>query len=303
MVEADVPTHAAMLKRSFNQWYWNHAWGQDYFKCDERELTIFWEIYRRISPGHCVVAVHPDSGEMLGACFYHPREHHVTLGIMAVAPDCFGRGVGGKLVKHIVDFTESHGYTALRLVGSACNMDSFSLYNRAGFVPRVVHQDMLTPVSAEGTGWAVPLGERARDASTKDIAGIQSLELEISGICREGDYRFCVENSLGCLHASVLEDAKGTISGFAASIRHPALNMIGPAFARTEVETLALLCRELDRFRGAAALVVVPMDKRQIVETLYRLGAVNVETHLLQVRGQFQPIAGVSLPSFLPETG
>jgi GNAT superfamily N-acetyltransferase len=303
MIEADVPAHAAMLKRSFNKWYWNHGWGQDYFKCAERELAIFWEIYRRISPGHAVVAVHPDSGAMIGGCFYHPREHHVTLGIMAVDPDCFGRGVGTKLVKHIVDFTESHGYAALRLVGSACNMNSFSLYNRAGFVPRVVHQDMVIHVPAGGTGQSVPLGERVRDALHTDVAGIQSLELEISGICREGDYRFCIENPVGCLHASVIEDAKGNISGFAASIRHTALNMIGPAFAQTEGEMLALLLREFDRFRGEAALVVVPMDKRQIVETLYRWGAVNVETHLLQVRGKFQPIAGVNLPSFLPETG
>jgi hypothetical protein len=222
---------------------------------------------------------------------------------MAVDPDCFGRGVGGKLVKHIVDFTQSHGYAALRLVGSACNMNSFSLYNRAGFVPRVVHQDMVVAVPAAGMGQSVPLGERIRDASHGDIAGLQSLELEISGICRAGDYRFCIENPVGCLHASVIEDAKRNVSGFAASIKHSVLNMIGPAFARSEGEMLALLGRELDRFRGEAALVVVPMDKRQLVETLYRWGAVNVETHLLQVRGKFQPIAGVNLPSFLPETG
>jgi GNAT superfamily N-acetyltransferase len=176
------------LKRSFNQWYWDHGWGKDYFQCSERELAIFWEIYRRISPGCCVVAVHPHSGAMMGACFYHPREHHVTLGIMAVDPDCFGRGVGTKLVNHIIDFTESRAYPALRLVSSACNMNSFSLYNRAGFVPRVVHQDMAIPVPAEGTGQAVVFAEHVRDALPKDIAGIQSLELEISGICRAGDY-------------------------------------------------------------------------------------------------------------------
>jgi ribosomal protein S18 acetylase RimI-like enzyme len=303
MVEADVLAHTALLKRSFNKWYWNHGWGQDYFKCSQDELAIFWEIYRRISPGHCVIAVHPDSGAMLGACFYHPREHHVTLGIMAVDPDCFGRGIGTKLVRHIVDFTEGHGYPALRLVSSACNMNSFSLYNRAGFVPRVVQQDMVIPVPSAGMGESVALGQRVRDAAREDVPGIRSLELQISGICREGDYRFCIENPVGCLHASVIEDPQGTISGFAASIRHPALNMIGPAFARTESQMLALLARKLDRFRGEGALVVVPMDKRQIVETLYRWGGRNVETHLLQVRGQFEPINGVNLPCFLPETG
>jgi GNAT superfamily N-acetyltransferase len=303
MVEADAPAHASMLKRSFNRWYRDHGLKGDFFPCEDRELTIFWEIYRRISPGHCVAAVDPDSAALLGACFYHPREHHVTLGIMAVDPDCFGRGVGGKLVKHIIDFTDSHGYAALRLVGSAGNMESFSLYNRAGFVPRAVHQDLMIAVPAGGLGQAAPLGQHVRDATHKDIAGIAALELEISGISREGDYRFCVDNPLGCLHASVIEDAKGNISGFAASIKHTVLNMIGPAFARTEEEMLALIARELDRFRGTAALAVVPMDKRHLVETLYRWGAINVETHLLQVRGKYQPIAGVNLPSFLPETG
>jgi GNAT superfamily N-acetyltransferase len=303
MVEEDVPAYSAMLKRSFNTWYWNHGWGQDYFQCDERELAIFWEIYRRISPGHCVVAVHPDSGAILGASFYHPREHHVSLGIMAVDPAYFGRGVGTQLVKHIIQFVESNRYNALRLVGSACNMNSFSLYNRAGFVPRVVHQDMVIRVPALGIGQSSPLGERVRDASPEDVGSIKALELEISGICREGDYRFCIDNPVGCLHASVIEESGAGISGFAASIRHPALNMIGPAFARTEADMLALLLRELERFRGEAALVVIPMDKRLIVEALYRCGAVNVETHLLQVRGRFQPFAGVNVPSFLPETG
>jgi hypothetical protein len=63
------------------------------------------------------------------------------------------------------------------------------------------------------------------------------------------------------------------------------------------------LLRELNRFRGEAALVVIPMDCRQMVEALYVWGAVNVETHLTQVRGRFQPFTGVNLPSFLPETG
>jgi GNAT superfamily N-acetyltransferase len=303
MVEADVPAHASLLKRSFNQWYWDHGWGRDRFTCDERDLAIYWEIYSRLSPGHCVVAVHPDSGALMGACFYHPRTHHVTLGIMAVEPAYFGCGVGGKLVKYIVDFAERHGFPALRLVGSACNMNSFSLYNRAGFVPRVVHQDMVIRVPDTGLAQASALGERVRAAVHEDVVALAALELEISGISREGDYRFCIDNPFGCLHACVFEDAMGQISGFAVSIRHPALNMIGPAFARTEADMLALVGHELDRFRGEKVLLIVPVDKRQLVETLYHWGGVNVETHLLQVRGHYQPIVGVNLPSFLPETG
>jgi len=73
--------------------------------------------------------------------------------------------------------------------------------------------------------------------------------------------------------------------------------------ARNEQAALALLLQATERFRGAVPLFVVPMDKREMVETLYQWGARNVETHLFQVRGAFQAFNGVSLPSFLPETG
>lgn len=38
--------------------------------------------------------------------------------------------MGRALVNAIIDFTDASGYTVLRLVSSAMNMDSFSLYNR-----------------------------------------------------------------------------------------------------------------------------------------------------------------------------
>ena len=302
MIEADVPAYAAMLKRSFNNWYRSHGWNRDRFRCPEADLAIYWEIYRQISPGHCVVAEEPSTGALMGACFYHPREHHVSLGIMSVDPAFFGRGVGRRLVNHIVEFTDSHGYDALRLVASGSNMDSFSLYNRAGLVPRAAHQDMTIAVPAAGFGPNVPHDGRVRDAGLADVPAIKELELEISGISRENDYRFCIANTVGCLHTSVFEES-GRLGGFAVSICHPAAHIVGPAFARTEEQMLALILRELDQCRSHTMLLIVPMDKRLIVETLYRLGAVNIETHLFQVRGRFQPFAGVNLPSFLPETG
>jgi len=77
----------------------------------------------------------------------------------------------------------------------------------------------------------------------------------------------------------------------------------GPCVARSEKATLALLLQATERFRGQVPLFIIPMDRRELVETLYEWGARNVETHLFQVRGKFQPFNGVSLPSFLPETG
>jgi hypothetical protein len=39
-----------------------------------------------------------------------------------------------------------------------------------------------------------------------------------------------------------------------------------------------------------------------MVEQLYDWGAINVETHLKEVWGEYQEYRGVSMPSYLPET-
>lgn len=303
LTEDDRSAYSRMLHRAFNTWYGAHGWPTDYFGCTPEQTGIFLDIYGDISPGRSVAVFDPSSGAMMGACFYHPREHHVSLGIMSVNPDYFKRGVGRAMVNHIVAFTEANQYPALRLVGSAMNMDSFSLYNRSGFVPRGSYHDMVIAVPETGLAVDYPLREQVRDATLADLDAMAALELEVSGISRIGDYRYAIENPRGVMHAQVFESSKGTFEGFMISIKCDALNMLGPCVARSEKVTLALLLQATERFRGQVPLFVIPMDKRELVETLYDWGARNVETHLFQVRGKFQPFNGVSLPSFLPETG
>lgn len=301
----DRAEYADLLHTAFNHWYWRHGWSRDYFGCAPQETGIFYDIYQDLTPGCSVAAFDGASGRMMGACFYHPREHHVSLGIMSVHPGYAGRGVARQLVRHILDFTKERGSRSCRLVSSAINMDSFSLYNRAGFIPRAMYHDMVVSVPAGGTDTLqrVPGEERVRDASLADVAAMGGLEMEVSGIRREIDYRYAIENPRGVLHAAVHEDARGGLDGFMISVKHPALQMLGPCVARTEEAALALIRRELDRFRGTSALLVVPMDRRRMVEQLYAWGAVNVETHLMEAWGEFPGFQGVSMPSFLPETG
>ena len=60
------------------------------------------------------------------------------------------------------------------------------------------------------------------------------LEMEISGRKREIDYHYAIENPCKVPHASVYENAQGSIEGFMISVKHPALNMLGPCVARSE---------------------------------------------------------------------
>lgn len=304
LAEKDASEHAQLLYTAFNSWYWKHGWGKDYFGCQPRETSIFFEIYNDLSPGYSVAAFDDDSGRMMGACFYHPREYHVSLGIMSVHPDFCGRGVGRQLVNHILDFTKNNEYKSCRLVSSAINMDSLSLYNRAGFIPRVTYHDMVISVPETGLNNAHVSGEyRVREARLEDVFLMGELEMEVSGIKREIDYRYAINNPRGVLHASVYENDQQGIDGFMLSVRHPALNMIGPCVARSEEIAIALIRMEIERFRGTRVLLVLPMEKRKMVEKMYSWGALNVETHLTEVWGEYPGFNGVSMPSFLPETG
>ena len=303
MVEGDRAEVAEMIYASINAWYVLHG-RPAIFEGGPSVTDVFYEVYNDLTPGCNVVAVNPENGRLMGSCFYHPRETHVSLGIMTVHPNYFGSGVGGALLRHIIDYSDSHSFKSLRLTQSAINVDSFSLYNKAGFVPRHSYQDMYLPVPADGLRFQTPGLDRVRDATLDDIPGMAAVERDVSGISRELDYRYCLENRRGYWHASVIESpgSSGKLDGFMISSGHKAVNMIGPGVARDEAAAAALLLHELDRHRGRAPVFLIPMDQTQLVRQLYAWGARNCEMHFCQVRGEFTPFRGVNMPSFLPET-
>ncbi len=293
---------AELIYASTNAWYQLRGMPR-IFSGGPETTEVFCEVYDALEPGCCVVAENPRTGRLMGSCFYHPRPQHVSLGIMNVHPNYFGRGVARALLDYIIDYTDRHGYKALRLTQSALNLDSFSLYNSAGFVPRYAYQDMMLQVPEGGLGTSPPGLEHVRDATPDDVPALVDLELSVSGISRETDYRFCIKNGQGFWHVSVYEVSAGKIEGFLISSGHPAFNMLGPGVARTEAQAAALIYKELDQYRGRSPVTLVPMEKTGLVRQMYEWGARNVELHFCQVRGEFQPFAGVNLPSFFPETG
>ena len=145
--------------------------------------------------------------------------------------------------------------------------------------------------------------DNVRDATSKDAPAMGDLEMEVSGISRAIDYSYWISNPREVMHATVYENDRNGIDGFLNSVKCPAINILGPCVARSEEVAIALIRRELERFRGITTLFVIPTEKRRLVETFYEWKAFNVETHFKQVWGQFQEYKGVSLPSYLPETG
>jgi GNAT superfamily N-acetyltransferase len=299
--ESDFGNVAELIYTSTNAWYQRNR-NFSIFTAGPESCRLFCDVYEDLDPGCCVVAEDESAGRLMGSCFYHPRETHVSLGIMNVHPDFFGRGVASALLRFVTDFADRE-QKPVRLVSSAMNLDSFSLYTRQGFVPRAAFQDMLISVPAEGLKHSAASMERVRAARMEDVPSMVALEQEISGIRREKDYRYFIENRSGIWHASVVDNGHGGIAGFLCSVAHPASTMLGPGVMRTDDDAAAMILAELDHRRGLSPVFLIPVVRPKLVQQAYAWGGRNCEIHFAQVRGAFQPFAGVVMPTFMPETG
>jgi len=302
MTPEDQDDVTALIYHSTNAWYEAHA-RPPIFTGDVSDAGVFCEVYEALDPGCCVVAQCDQTGVLAGSCFYHPRPTHVSLGIMNVHPDHFGGGVARKLLDHVIAFAETQDMP-VRLVSSALNLDSFSLYNRAGFVPRTTFQDMYLEVPADGIQKGTPPAglDRVREATAGDLDAIVALEEELHHIRRPDDYRHFLENAAGMWNLLVIETDSGGIDGCLASVCHPGSNMLGPGVMRTEADAAALIYAQLQHHAGGMPVWLVPVEANDLVQQLYRWGARNCELHFSQVRGAWQRTEGIVMPTFMPET-
>ena len=301
MQSGDRAEVAELIYISINHWYQLRG-CPPIFQGGPEVTEVFADVYESLDPGCGIVAESVRTGRLMGSCFYHPRAHHVSLGIMNVHPNHFGRGVGRDLLRFIIDYSQQRK-KPLRLTQSALNLDSFSLYNKVGFVPRYSYQDMFIEVPPAGLARTVSGLDRVRDATLDDVPAMMQLEMDVSRITREQDYRYCIENRDNLWHVSVCESGSRGLDGFMISCSHQAMNMIGPGVAKTQDQAAALILRELNVHAGRTPVFLVPMVCDELVGRMYDWGARNCEMHFCQVLGEFQEFRGVNMPSFLPETG
>ena len=287
---------AQLNHASLDVWYRTKL-NMDRFGKDWRPFRMLSDIYEALDPGCCVVAT-DDAGVMLGSAFYHPRETHVGVGLVSVHPNAFGRGVARALMEEI---QRAANGKPLRLASSAMNIDSFSLYTRLGFVPQVTLQSLTLKVPAAG----LP-GESSavRAATPDDVKAMADLEFRLNGVRKDKDYQFFTENAGGFWRMLVLTKADGSPAGFLAACAHPGDKILGPGVAEDEATMQALVHAMLDRYyRDENIVWLVPVGCTGLVRQGYGWGAKNRETHLFSVLGEAPPIKGITIPTFMPESG
>lgn len=290
---------AELIHTSLNYWYATRGSGPKLLG-DPLHTQLHCKVNEDLDPGRCLLAVSA-SERIAACCFYHPRSTHVSLGIMACHPNYFGSGAAKLLLDEVVAFARAEG-KPLRLVSSAMNLDSFSLYNRAGFTPHALFQDMYLNVPEGGLDAPLIEGVNVRPGRPEDAAAMAALERELSGIEREEDFRYFLTNKDDVWQVSVVESESNGLDGFLCSITHPGCSLVGPGAARDDHRAAALLRTTLDHKPGRTRVWLVPSDRRELVDTCYSWGARNCEMHLAQVIGDAPPLTGVTFPTFMPET-
>ena len=299
MTAEDFSAVAELIYHSTNAWYEQH-FGRRVFTCEPSDASVFCAVYDAIDPGQAVVVEDTDTGALAGSCFVHPRPTHVSLGILNTAPQFAGRGVARMLVRHVTDLADRLDLPT-RLVSSAMNLDSYSLYNRSGFVVTGFFQDMLVTVPEAGLETPAYTG-RVRAATPEDLPQITALEQRVVGIARPEDWAYFARNAQGIWTLLVAEDQAGSVTGVLCAVDHPGSSMIGPGVMADDLSAIALLAEHLNQRRGRTTLIVVPADRPALAAAIYAWGGRNCETHVSQCRGQAPPINGVMVPTFLPET-
>jgi len=303
MRQDEWSTVADLICSSTNAWYRKNR-GFDVFTAGPESCLLFPQTYEELDPNCCIVAEEPGTRRLMGSCFYHPRETHVSLGIMNVHPDFAGRGVASRLLRFITDFAD-RAAKPVQLVSSAMNLDSFSLYTRAGFVPRAAFADMQVPAPIAAQLKPIELSHhRLREAAADDIVAMADLEMELCHIRRQKDYAFFVRNDQRIWRTIIAEGPDGRIDGFLVSVAHPGSTMLGPGVMRTDDLAAALITDHLLHHAqpDRAPVFLIPLDRPALQQQMYAIGAKNLEIHFAQWRGPFTPPTGVTMPTFMPET-
>lgn len=304
MQPGDWDEVARLIYASLNAWYMKYR-GFNLVAGPWETMRLFPRVYEALDPDCCILAVDEETGRIAGSCFFHPRPTHYALGIMNTHPEYFGKKAASRMLEYILD-EACREAKPVRLVSSSMNLESFSTYNKRGFVPTVFYQDMTFRVPEAGVPVPVCPGMSIRAAVPEDVPQLVALEMELAGINREKDFQFFIENAAGIWSLSVMEDASGRIAGFMASVNDPGSNMLGPGLARTEEQIMALACHELNHHRGRSPVTLVPAACTDFVAMMYSFGATNCELHFSQILTHGQPVsppAGIVIPTFMPETG
>jgi GNAT superfamily N-acetyltransferase len=219
-------------------------------------------------------------GQVIGSNFLDERASIVGVGPITVDPTIQDRGIGRRLMEHVLERATTQGFAGVRLVQAAYHTRSLSLYASLGFQVR----EPLACMQGPAIGLTLP-GRTVRLAQTADLERCNRLCQAIHGHTRADD----VQDAIGAGTATVVDYA-GRITGYATS-----LAFFGHAVGETDDDLKALI-GAAPSFGGPGILVPARSPLfRWCLDNKLR----TVQVMTLMSRGLYNEPQGAFLPSIL----
>jgi predicted N-acetyltransferase YhbS len=218
-------------------------------------------------------------GDILGSALQDERGAIVGVGPVSVDPRVRDGRVGRVLMEGLLQRCRERDVAGVRLVQTAYNYRSLSLYAKLGFAVR----EPLSVFQGSPQAAAVP-GTTVRPAILGDVAACDDLCRQVHGHDRHADVQAAVDRRI----ASVAERG-GAISGYTTG-----LGYIGHAVGRTDDDVIALL-QSAEMFTGLG--VLVPSRNTALMAWCLNAGLHLVQQSTLMSIGLYNEPQGAWLPS------
>ena len=222
-----------------------------------------------------------DDDRIVGSNFADLRSSIAGIGPISIDPQVQDQGIGRKLMEAAIDHLASTNVCGIRLVQSAYNNRSLSLYTRLGFQTR-------EPLSViQGPALNIKFaGYDVRPAGEADIATCNHLCRRVHGFERGAELR-----EASGAHTALVVEHLGRITGYATD-----LGFFAHAVAETNQDLKSLIAAA-PAFQGPGFLL--PTRNHEVFAWCLESGLKLVMQMTLMSIGFYNEPAGAWLPSIL----
>jgi GNAT superfamily N-acetyltransferase len=231
-------------------------------------------------PGHYGIVAELD-GRIAGSNFMDERSTIAGIGPISVDPDVQNSGAGRAMMQHMLDRVAANRMPGVRLVQTAYNNRSLSLYAKLGFEIREPLSVMIgSPIKESIPGYTV------RAATDGDLDACNRLCVSVHGHDRAGELRDTIKEGT----AAVVEHL-GRITGYASAIGYA-----GHAVGESNEELKALISAAPE-FLGCGPLI--PSRNGELLRWCYSKGLRLMQQMTLMSVGLYNEPRFPFIPSIL----
>lgn len=228
---------------------------------------------------YCLVA--ESEGRVVGSNCLDERGTIAGLGPITVDPSVQNGSIGRHLMLAMLERSHERGRAGVRLLQSAFNNCSLSLYTKLGFDAREPMSLMQGPPIKRATeGFVV------RPAREWDLDACSGLSERVHGHNRAGEVRDAIAQA-----TAVVVERHGRITGYASLI-----GFFGHAVAESDADLQAMIAAA-DSFAGPG--LIVPTRNSRLFRWCLANGLRVMQPLTLMSTGLYNEPAGAYLPSIL----